>query len=263
MHFHAVARRLVLVVALAGIAGEGEGEPEAEAEGETGEGEAGEGEDENQVPTPGVDATGTAVCNGDDACDANQTCSDVKATTESGQLGIFCRRKPGNAELPINAECAAEESLQSETCASGICDATLNGRCTHACDDDADCSADGLICTDSAVSNIKQRICAQACTSQDECGTGRSCKRRKDLVENANEFACDGDLGTKGVGETVASPNECKTALAIVVETETYCTQRCVDATDCGGAATECGPVAFKRPRGDETQSFSLCKKPL
>ena len=200
-----------------------------------------------------------------DCASTDRICRDLEPV-DGGGSALFCANPaPGVGE--IGAPCSGNFIEELNFCHTGLCDDADvgEGECTAACTDDGDCinGGPGWTCTASGVGGFDGRLCGEACVRESDCGTGRSCTRRQDLVDNRNEFVCDGYRGPSESGTTVANGSACRTGLARVdgSTAETYCTEICVDDDDCPLAMT-CEGVFVPFPDGTGTQELLLCARP-
>lgn len=201
-------------------------------------------------------------CEDDSDCAATgRICRNLEPT--DGGSALFCDH-PTAGEGEIGASCSGNFLEEIAFCRTGLCDDADEGEgaCTAACNDDDDCASagPGWTCTASGVGGFDGRLCGQECVRQSDCGAGRSCTRRQDVVDNRSEFICDGHRGAGVAGDVVTTGSECQTGLARIdgATSERYCTEVCVDDDDCAGALT-CSAVSTTFPDGTGVQELLLC----
>lgn len=181
---------------------------------------------------------------------------------QGGQLELFCG-VAGSGTGQLGDTCAGPFFENGDDCATGLCDGDVAGICTIACDADDDCGGSARICTGSGYTNIPGTFCAPSCAREADCPEAtRSCQLRRDYVANAIEPACNEHRGTEPANTVVSTAGECQTNFAINDDGVRYCTELCVDASDCPAGLTRCTTVNMNRPSGAGTQPISACARP-
>jgi hypothetical protein len=143
-------------------------------------------------------------------------------------------------------------------CQTGLCDGDGSGMCTAACVDNRDCGP-GLLCSGSPYVGVDGDYCADPCSTDADCPSGRTCQVRRNRDETGFDLVCAAPPGTLDTGATPPSNGlDCRSGIRL---TGGPCTKLCTVAPDsCVGSALPlCSPLELTLPSGNGTQRINVC----